>query len=180
MENRVSGTLNLVSTRLHDASSRTGEAHAETVYVAELEFNNPIPTASELRVRAAIADAERLTEVLRQKAALEVDVANLIRRSHLLSEDQVLDRFASLISRTVTNEFCELCICRFRYAGHADQGTMAHLERAGWEATLDGQAKAAHRFWARYLRPRGYRLAFRTGASGSDAAADVRMTISWD
>jgi hypothetical protein len=177
----VSGTLNLVSTPKHAASSSvTGEVHAEAMHIAELELHNPIPTASELRVRAAIADAERLTEVLRQKAALEVDVANLIRRSHLLSEDQVLDRFASLISRTVTNEFCELCICRFRYVSLTDQGTMVRPERAGLEATLDGKAKAAHRFWARYLRPRGYRLVFRTGASGSDAATDIRMTIAWD
>ncbi len=153
--------------------------------LAALELDYAVPTAGQLRARAAIADAERLTEVLRKKAAMEVELSALISRfdkNSPRSGEDVLRRFSVLVSRPVTNAFSEITISRFRISSCSDSGSAIRDNLPGWETTLARGPKSAFDFWESCLKPCGYRLHIRAsdGSPWNEFDDNARMTLAWN
>ncbi len=88
-------------------------------------------------------------------------------------------RAAAIIRRAANNGLTEVLIVRFPNALCTDRGRAINQQRAGWEKTLTGLPKELFEFFEKYLKPRGYRVAFQIVDFPGGMPGDIGMTLKW-
>ena len=147
-----------------------------------MTLDDVIPSAGDLRKRRALAEAERAAESARRKAAEDAEKKALLdqlAKPSGVSDEERMKRAAKIIERAAANGLSEVFVGRFPNALFTDRGRAINQAEAGWETTLTGLPKELYEFWAKYLRPRGYRVKFQVVDFAGGIPGDIGVTLSW-
>lgn len=146
------------------------------------ELANLVPTADELRKKAALAEAEKASEAMRLKVAEDAEKKELIERLRKpsgVSDEQALKRVVIIIQRAVSNGRTEVEVYRFPNSLCTDGGRAINQQEPGWETTLTGLPKEMYEFWKRHLQARGYKLRMQIVDFSSGVPGDVGIFLKW-
>jgi hypothetical protein len=147
------------------------------------EFSKLLPTAKQIMEQVALAEAEKASEAMRQKAKADAEKKALIdrlTRPSGVSEEERLKRAAAIIQRAVKNGLTEVEITRFPNVMCTDRGRAINNNlEPGWEKTLTGLPKELYEFWERQLKPRGYKLKFQVVDFSGGVPGDIGITLKW-
>jgi hypothetical protein len=141
-----------------------------------------LPSAVDCRKKIALAEAEKPSALVRRQAAEEAEKKELLERLEMpsgVSDEERLKRAASIIRRAVDNGLTEVFVGRFPNTLCTDRGRAINQQEPGWEDTLTGLPKELYQFWAKYLRPRGYRLRCQIVNWPGGIPGDIGMTLAW-
>jgi len=140
------------------------------------------PTAAECRRKSAEMEAEKASDYARQRAAAESEKSELLKRLEQpsgISDEERLNRAASIIRRAVQNGLTEVEIGRFPNILFSDRGRAINQQEPGWEQTLSGLPRELYEFWKKYLQPRGYRIKFEIVDWPNGMPGDIGITVKW-
>jgi len=121
-------------------------------------------------------------ESARQHAAEEAEKKSLIDqflKPSGVSDEERMKRAAAIIQRAVGNGLTEVQVVRFPNSLCTDRGRAINQTEPGWETTLTGLPKELYEFWAKYLRPRGYRLQVQVVDFSGGVPGDIGMSLKW-
>ena len=147
-----------------------------------MTLDDVIPTAKDLQKRQALAEAERAAESARRKAAEDAEKKTLLdqfSKPSGVGDEERMKRAAKIIERAAANGLTEVFVGRFPNRLFADRGRAINQAEPGWETTLTGLPKELYDFWAKYLRPRGYRIKFQVVDFPGGIPGDIGVSLSW-
>ena len=146
------------------------------------EFGDLLPTASDVMKKLALAEAEEASKQARKLAEAEAE-KNALREYFTkpsgVSDEDRIKRAVTIIERAVRNGKTEVEIYRFPNKFCTDHGRAINQQEPGWENTLTGLPKELYQCWAKYFRPRGYKLRVQIADFPGGVPGDVGMTLSW-
>ena len=120
-----------------------------------------LPTAGDFMKKLALAEAEEATKQARKLAEAEAEKKALLdqlTKPSGLSDEEAIQRAIKIIERAVSNGKSEVQVHRFPNQICTDGGRAINQQEPGWEDTLTGVPKEIYELWAKYFRPRGYKL----------------------
>jgi hypothetical protein len=141
-----------------------------------------LPTAKDFMQKLALAEAEEASKEAAKRAAAEVEKKALLdqlTKPSGLSDDEAIRRAIKIIERAVSNGRTEVQVHRFPNQLCTDKGRAIIQQEPGWEATLTGVPKEIYQLWAKYFRPRGYKLRVEIIDYPGGLPGDVGMTLKW-
>jgi hypothetical protein len=141
-----------------------------------------LPTAKEIMQKLALAEAEEASKQARQAAEAEAENKAFLERLAKpsdVSDEEAIRRGIKLIERAVANGKTEVQVHRFPNQLCTDKGRAIIQQEAGWENTLTGVPKEIYQLWAKYFRPRGYKLRVEIIDYPGGLPGDVGMTLKW-
>ena len=141
-----------------------------------------LPTAKDYMKKLALAEAEEASKQARQAAEAEAEKKAFLERLAKpsgVSDEEAIRRGIKLIERAVANGKTEVQIHRFPNQLCTDKGRAIIQQEAGWENTLTGVPKEIYQLWAKYFRPRGYKLRVEIVDYPGGLPGDVGMTLKW-
>lgn len=141
-----------------------------------------LPSANDLMKKIALAEAEEASKRARQLAEAEAEKQALLDRlkgPSGVSEEEAIRRAGKIIERAVSNGLTEIQVHRFPNDLCTDKGRAINQQEPGWENTLTGVPKEIYEFWAKHLRPRGYKLRVEIVDFPHGMPGDVAMTLKW-
>jgi hypothetical protein len=142
-----------------------------------------LPSAGDYMKKLALAQAEEASKQARQLAEAEAEKQALldrIKQPSGLSDEEAIQRAIKIIERAVANGRTEVQVHRFPNQLCTDKGRAINQQEPGWENTLTGVPKEIHQLWAKYFRPRGYKLKVEIINFPGGMPGDVAMTLKWD
>jgi hypothetical protein len=146
------------------------------------EVSFKLPTAQEVMEKLALAEAEKASAALRQQSEVEAEKKMLLEKLTKpsgVSDEEALRRVGIIIERAVSNGLTEVQVYRFPNVLCTDRGRAINQQEPGWETTLTGLPKEMYQFWARQLRPRGYKIKFQIVDFPDGMPGDVGITLKW-
>jgi hypothetical protein len=147
------------------------------------KLSDLLPTAKEIMEKVALAEAEKASEAMRQKAKADEEKKKLIdrfTRPSGVSDEEALKRVATIIQRAVKNGLTEVEVTRFPNVLCTDRGRAINNDlEPGWEKTLTGLPKEMYEFWERQLKPRGYKVRFQVVDFSGGVPGDIGITLKW-
>jgi hypothetical protein len=147
------------------------------------KLSNLLPTAKQVMEKVALAEAEKASEAMRQKAKADAEKKALIdrlTRPSGVSDEQALKRVATIIQRAVKNGLTEVEVIRFPNVLCTDRGRAINNSlEPGWEKTLTGLPKEMYEFWERQLKPRGYKVRYQVVDFSGGMPGDIGITLKW-
>jgi hypothetical protein len=141
-----------------------------------------LPSASDCMKKLALAEAEEAEKQARKHADAEAEKKALLdhfRKPSGVSEEEAMRRASKIIERAVSNGLTEVQVSRFPNELCTDKGRAINVQEPGWEDTLTGVPKEIYQFWAKHLRPRGYKLKVEIVDFPGGMPGDVGMTLKW-
>jgi hypothetical protein len=141
-----------------------------------------LPTAKEIMQKLALAEAEEASKQARQAAEAEAEKKAFLERLAKpsgVSDEEAVRRGIKLIERAAANGKTEVQVHRFPNQLCTDRGRAIIQQEAGWENTLTGVPKEIYQLWAKYFRPRGYKLRVEIIDYPGGLPGDVGMTLMW-
>jgi len=141
-----------------------------------------LPTAKDYMKKLALAEAEEASKQARQAAEAEAEKQAFFERLAKpsgVSDEEAIRRGVKLIERAVANGKTEVQVHRFPNQLCTDKGRAIIQQEAGWENTLTGVPKEIYQLWAKYFRPRGYKLRVEIVDYPGGLPGDVGMTLMW-
>ena len=141
-----------------------------------------LPLAKDCMKKIALAESEKVSAEMRQRAAAEAEKAALLDRLGKpsgVSDEERMQRAAAIIKRAVDNSLTEVQVARFPKELCSDRGRALNQQEPGWEETLTGLPKELYQYWQKYLKPRGYRLKCQIVDFPDGIPGDFSMTLSW-
>jgi hypothetical protein len=96
-----------------------------------------------------------------------------------VSDEEGIRRGLKIIERAVSNGRTEVQVYRFPNQLCTDKGRAINQQEPGWEDTLTGVPKEIYQLWAKYFRPRGYKLRVEIIDFPGGMPGDVSMTLKW-
>ena len=141
-----------------------------------------IPSATTIRMEAALKEAEKADQYARIAAAAEAEKRELIDRLSRpsgKSEEEKIKLASTVIQRAVRNGLTEVQVYRFPNTLCTDKGRAINQQEPGWDKTLTGIPKEIFQLWADYLQPRGYRIGYQIIDFPGGVPGDIAITISW-
>src|SRR5215510_3993130 len=147
------------------------------------DLSKLLPNAKQVMEQLALAEAEKASEAMRQKAKGDAEKKALIDRLSKpsgVSDEQALKKTATIIQRAVKNGLTEIEVMRFPNSLCTDHGRAINnnLEK-GWEETLTGLPKEIYFFWERQLKSRGYKLRYQVVDFSGGVPGDIAITLRW-
>jgi hypothetical protein len=141
-----------------------------------------LPSAGDLMKKIALAEAEEASKQARQLTDAEAEKKALL--DHLrgpsgVSDEEGIRRAMRVIERAVSNGLTEVQVYRFPNELCTDKGRAINQQEPGWEETLTGIPKEVYQLWAKYFRPRGYKLRVEIVDFPHGMPGDVAMTLKW-
>ena len=133
-----------------------------------------LPSAKDLLKKLADAEAEEAAKAARQQGKADAEKRALLKqleRPSGVSDEDRIKRALAIIERAVRNGKTEVEFIRFPIDACTDRGR---------EGTLTGLPKELYEAWAKYFRPRGYKLRAEIVQFTGDRPSDVGMTLSWN
>jgi len=147
-----------------------------------MTLDDVIPTATDLQRRIALAEAEKATGSMRRKTAEDAEKKALLdqlSKPSGVSDDERMKRAATIIQRAAGNGLTEVFVGRFPNQLCNDRGRAINQAEPGWETTLTGLPKEIFDFWAKHLRPRGYKIKYEVIDFPNGMPGDIGVTLSW-
>jgi len=141
-----------------------------------------IPSATTIRMEAALKEAEKADQYARLAAAAEAEKRALIDRLSRPSgktEEEKIKLASTVIQRAVRNGMTEVQVYRFPNTMCTDKGRAINQQEPGWEKTLTGIPKEIFQLWTDYLKPRGYRISCQIIDFPGGVPGDIAITIAW-
>jgi len=147
------------------------------------DLSKLLPNAKQVMEQLALAEAEKASEAMRQKAKADAEKKALIDRLTKpsgVSDEDALKRVAIVIQRAVKNGLTEVEVIRFPNVMCTDHGRAINNNlEAGWEKTLTGLPKEMYEFWERQLKPRGYKVRYQVVDFSGGVPGDIGITLKW-
>jgi len=147
------------------------------------ELSKLLPDAKQVMEQLALAEAEKASEAMRQKAKADAEKKALmdkLSKPSGVSEEDRLKRAATIIQRAVKNGLTEVEVMRFPNSLCTDHGRAINNNlEADWEKTLTGLPKELYDFWERQLKPRGYKIRFQVVDFSGGVPGDIGITLKW-
>jgi hypothetical protein len=144
--------------------------------------DNLLPTAQDLMKKIALAESEKASQYMRERAAAEAEKQALIdqmKKPSGVSDEEGIRRGAAIIQRAVNAGLTEVEVYRFPNSMCTDHGRAINQQEPGWEKTLTGVPKEIYELWYKYFRSRGYKLRVQIVDWPGGMPGDVGMTLSW-
>jgi hypothetical protein len=141
-----------------------------------------LPNAKEFMKKLADAEAEEAVKAARQQGKADAEKRALLKqleRPSGVSDEERIKRALAIIERAVRNGKTEVEFIRFPIDACTDRGRAINQQEPGWESTLTGLPKELYEAWAKYFRPRGYKLRAEIVQFTADRPSDIGMTLSW-
>ncbi len=141
-----------------------------------------LPSAKDFMKKIASAEADEATKAARQHQRAEAEKRRLLEqfeRPSGVSDEERIKRAVVIIERAVRDGKTEVQIIRFPNDLCTDHGRAINQGEQGWESTLTGLPKELYEAWAKYFRPRGYKLRAEIVDFSGDRPGDVGITLSW-
>ncbi len=141
-----------------------------------------LPSAQDLQKKLALAEAEKAAESARRHAAEDAEKKALLEQLSKpsgVSDEVRMQRAAAIIQRAVANGQTDVFVGKFPNSLCTDHGRAINQAEPGWEKTLTGLPKELYDFWAKHLRPRGYKLRVQIVDFPGGMPGDVGITLSW-
>ena len=141
-----------------------------------------LPTAKDLQKKIAVAEAEKASAAMKAHAAAEAEKKAFLDRLSKpsgLTDQQVIDKATSIISRAVDNGLTSVQVLRFPNHLCSDDGRAIDQAEVGWEKTLTGIPKELYSFWERQLKPNGYHIKYEIIDRPGGMRGDVVVFLSW-
>jgi hypothetical protein len=141
-----------------------------------------LPSAKEVMQQIALAETEESEKQARAQAEAEAAKKALIEqlsKAPGTSDEEAIRRGSEIIHRAIKNRLTEVEIIRFPNELCTDKGRAINQQEPGWENTLTGAPKEIYQFWAKYFRPRGYKLKVQIVDFPGGLPGDIGMTVSW-
>jgi hypothetical protein len=141
-----------------------------------------LPSAGDYMKKLALAEAEEASKQARQLAEAEAEKNAFLERLGKpsgVSDEEAIRRGVKLIERAVANGKTEVQVHRFPNQLCTDKGRAINQQEPGWENTLTGVPKEIYQLWAKYFRPRGYKLRVEIVDYPGGMPGDVGMTLKW-
>jgi len=148
----------------------------------EEKLSKVLPTAKEMMEKLALAEAEKAEAATRRQAEVEAEKKLLlekITKPSGVSDEEAMQRVAVIVQRAVSNGQTEVQVYRFPNQLCTDHGRAINQQEPGWEKTLTGLPKEMYEFWARRLRPLGYKLKVQIVDWPGGMPGDVGITLKW-
>jgi hypothetical protein len=139
-----------------------------------------LPSAGDFMKKLALAQAEEASQQTRELAEAEAEKQALLdrlKRPSGLSDEEAIQRAIKIIERAVSNGKTEVQVHRFPNQLCTDKGRAINQQEPGWENTLTGVPKEIYQLWAKYFRPRGYKLKVEIIDFPGGMPGDVAMTL---
>ncbi len=124
-----------------------------------------LPHATDALLKVAEAEVAKADERKRAAAATEAEKRALIEQLQKpsgVSEEEGIRRAAAIIQRAVRNGLTEVQVHRFPNELCTDRGRAINQAEPGWENTLTGLPKEMFQLWQTHLKPRGYKIRYRS------------------
>ncbi len=141
-----------------------------------------LPSASDFMKKLALTEAEEASKQARQLAEAEAEKQALLdkfTKPSGVSDEEAIQRALKIIERAVANGKTEVQVHRFPNRLCTDKGRAINQQEPGWENTLTGVPKEIYQLWAKYFRPRGYKLKVEIIDFPGGLPGDVAMTLKW-
>ncbi len=141
-----------------------------------------LPSAGDYMKKLALAQAEEASKQARQLAEAEAENKAFLERLAKpsgVSDEEAIQRGIKLIERAVANGKTEVQVHRFPNQLCTDKGRAINQQEPGWENTLTGVPKEIYQLWAKYFRPRGYKLKVEIIDFPGGVPGDIAMTLKW-
>ena len=141
-----------------------------------------LPSAKDIMQKIALAEAEEASKEMRLRAEAEAErkaLVDQLTKPSGLSDEEAIQRAIKIIERAVSNGRTEEQVHRFPNQLCTDKGRAIIQQEAGWENTLTGVPKEIYQLWAKYFRPRGYKLRVEIIDYPGGLPGDVGMTLKW-
>jgi len=141
-----------------------------------------LPTAKEVMKQIALREAEKATAAARELTAADAEKRDLIEKLAKpsgISDEERLEKVAAIIRRASSNGLTEVEVGRFPNQLCTDRGRAINQAEPGWEKTLTGVPKELIEFWEKYLKPRGYKVAFHVAEFPGGVPGDIAITLKW-
>ncbi|ODS00671.1 hypothetical protein AUC68_13790 [Methyloceanibacter methanicus] len=146
------------------------------------DLSDLLPTADQVMEKLALAEAEKAEKARRREALAETEKKRLLdalTKPSGVSDEQALRRVAKIVERAVSNGLTEVEVRRFPNTLFSDHGRAINQGERGWESTLTGLPKEMYEFWARQLRPRGYKIKFQIADWPEGRPGDISVSLKW-
>src|SRR5262245_55380537 len=140
-------------------------------------------SAKDYMQKLALAEAEEASKQARKTDEAEAEKKALLDhfpKPSGVSDEEAIRRGIAIIERAVSNGKTEVQITRFPNTICTDKGRAINQQEPGWEDTLTGVPKEIYNLWAKYFRPRGYKLRVEIVSFPDGMPGDVGMTLKWD
>jgi hypothetical protein len=150
--------------------------------MATTTLDDVLPSAAECLKKIALAEAEKASAMVRKQAAADAEKRELLERFAKpsgVSDEERMQRAAAIIQRAVSNGLTEVFVGRFPNTLCTDLGRAINQQESGWETTLTGLPMELYQFWAKYLKPRGYRLRVQIIDWPGGMPGDIGVTLAW-
>jgi hypothetical protein len=141
-----------------------------------------LPSAGDFMQKAALKEAEEASKHARQLSEAEAEKKALLDRLKKpsgVSDEEAIQRAIKIIERAVSNGKTEVQVHRFPNQLCTDKGRAINQQEPGWENTLTAVPKEIYQLWAKYFRPRGYKLKVEIIDFPGGMPGDVAMTLKW-
>jgi hypothetical protein len=141
-----------------------------------------LPAATDVMKQIALKEAEKATAAMRETSAAEAEKTALLERLSKpsgVSDEERLVRVAAIVRRAADNGMTEVLVGRFPNALCTDHGRAINQAEPGWERTLTGLPKELYEFWEKYMKSRGYRVAFQVIDFPGGIPGDIGVTLKW-
>jgi hypothetical protein len=141
-----------------------------------------LPSAGDYMKKLALKEAEEASKQAHQHAEAEAEKKALLNRLSKpsgVSDEEAIQRAMKVIERAVANGKTEVQVHRFPNQLCTDKGRAINQQESGWENTLTGVPKEIYQLWAKYFRPRGYKLKVEIVDFPGGVPGDVAMTLKW-
>lgn len=148
----------------------------------EEKLSKVLPSAKEMMEKLALAEAEKAEAATRRQAEVEAEKKLLlekITKPSGVSDEEAMQRVAVIVQRAVSNGQTEVQVYRFPNQLCTDHGRAINQQEPGWEKTLTGLPKEMYEFWARRLRPLGYKLKVQIVDWPGGMPGDVGISLKW-
>ena len=148
----------------------------------EEKLSKVLPSAKEMMEKLALAEAEKAEAATRRQAEVEAEKELLlekITKPSGVSDEEAMQRVAVIVNRAVSNGQTEVQVYRFPNQLCTDHGRAINQQEPGWEKTLTGLPKEMYEFWARQLRPLGYKLKVQIVDWPGGMPGDVGISLKW-
>ena len=141
-----------------------------------------LPSAKDYMQKIALAEAEEAAKEARRHAEAEAEKKALLdqfTKPSGVSDEEAIARAVKIIERAVSSGKTEVQVYRFPNQLCTDKGRAINQQEPGWENTLTGVPNEIYQLWAKYFRPRGYKLRVEIIDFPGGTPGDVGMTLKW-
>jgi hypothetical protein len=141
-----------------------------------------LPSAKDMQVKLAQAEAAEASKEMARRAALEAEQRKLLESLEGpsgVSDEEGIRRAIAMIERAVGNRLTEIQVYRFPNKLCTDHGRAINQQEVGWEQTLTGIPREIYGLWDRHFRERGYKLRAEIVNFPNGVPGDVGLFLKW-